>query len=53
MVDEDEGLSGLGSVFPFELGIAVLAEREVMDRIHPREGELGGYWAPVLKALTP
>jgi hypothetical protein len=39
-------------VLPLELGIAVLVEREVVDRIKPSEGELGGYWTPVLKALT-
>jgi hypothetical protein len=52
MADEDEGFGGLGDVFPLELGIAVLAEREVEDRINPSESELGGYWTPVLKALT-
>jgi hypothetical protein len=52
MADEDEGFGGFGDVFPLELGIAVLAEREEMDRIDPSEGELGGYWTPVLKALT-
>ena len=41
MADEDEG------VLPLELGIAVLAEGEVVDRINPSEGELGGYWTPV------
>jgi hypothetical protein len=52
MADEDEGFGGLWDVLPLELGIAVLAEREVVDRINPSEGELGGYWTPVLKALT-
>ena len=52
MADEDERFGGLGDVFPLELGIAVLAEREEMDRIDPSEGELGGYWTPVLKALA-
>jgi hypothetical protein len=46
MTDENEGFSGLGNIFPLELGIAVLAEGEVVDRINPSEGELGGYWAP-------
>lgn len=52
MADEDEGFGGLWDVLPLELGIAVLTEREVVDRINPSEGELGGYWTPVLKALT-
>ena len=52
MANEDEGFGGLWDVPPLELGIAVLAECEVVDRINPSEGELGGYWTPVLKALT-
>lgn len=51
MADEDEGFGGLWDVLPLELGIAVLAEREVVDRINLCEGELDGYWTPVLKAL--
>jgi hypothetical protein len=35
MADEDEGFGGLGNVLPLELGIAVLAEREEVDRIDP------------------
>jgi hypothetical protein len=52
MADEDEGFGGLWDVLPLELGIAVLAEREVVDLINPSEGKLGGYWTHVLKALT-
>ena len=52
MADKDKGFGRLGDVFPLELGIAVLAEREAVNRIDPSEGELGGYWTPVLKALT-
>jgi hypothetical protein len=52
MADEDEGFGGLWDVLPLELGIAVLAEREVADRINPSESKLGGYWTTVLKALT-
>ena len=45
-------LAGFWDVLLLELGIAVLAECEVVDPINPSEGKLGGYWTPVLKALT-
>jgi hypothetical protein len=35
IADEDEGFGGLWDVLPLEWGIAVLAEREVVDRINP------------------
>jgi hypothetical protein len=52
IADEDEEFGGLWDVLPLEWGLRFWLNAKWWIGSIRSEGELSGYWTPVLKALT-